>query len=129
MFCKKCGSQITEGSLFCPVCGVKVDYSAPEQPAPEAKAVPAENDSVRGFATASLVMGILGICLPFIVFSILAVVFSSISTRKNGGARLGTATAGLVLGWVSLAISIIVIVCLIVFSAVVVTSFTDAMLR
>lgn len=40
MYCKNCGSQINDGSLFCPVCGARseeqpVQPSAPAYEAPE----------------------------------------------------------------------------------------------
>ena len=44
-FCTKCGTEIPEGSKFCPGCGAKIEAAAAEQvrePAPEVNAEPAE---------------------------------------------------------------------------------------
>ena len=71
-----------------------------------------------GFATASLVLGIIAVVLSFPCFccfypvagicAILAIVFSIVSLRKSG--KNGKAIAGLVLGIVALLIIIIIII-------------------
>lgn len=64
----------------------------------------------NGFATASLVMGILGVFLcTFFVFSVLATTFGAIGLRRSidrGGAGRQRAIAGLVLGIVVLVMSV-----------------------
>jgi hypothetical protein len=70
--------------------------------------------ATNGFATASLVLGIIGLVMfwavwvPF-VLGILAIVFGAIgrSRAKQGAPNGGLATAGLVLGIVSLVIAVL----------------------
>ena len=67
---------------------------------------PASVPGTNGFATASPVLGIVGIVLCGIA-SILAIVFGHIARsqiRRTGQADSGMAMAGLVLGYMSLAI-------------------------
>ena len=58
-----------------------------------------------GLATASLVTGILAFFLAPIILSILAIIFAAVA-KKNGNTS-GKATAGLVLGIISLVFGII----------------------
>jgi len=68
----------------------------------------------NGLATASLVLGILGIALFWFlgfIMSILAIVFGGVGlSRANAGAPgKGTATAGLILGIVGLVLPMLVL--------------------
>ncbi len=61
-YCKKCGAEISEGTLFCPRCGEPVNEQAPVQDfrtysAPEQPAAP---DS------GSFGWGVLGFCIPLV---------------------------------------------------------------
>jgi Domain of unknown function (DUF4190) len=67
-----------------------------------------------GKATASLVLGIVGLLLCPLVCSVLALVFgyqsrNEIDSDPSLGGR-GTATAGIVLGWVGIAFAVLIIV-------------------
>lgn len=65
----------------------------------------------NGMGTASLVMGILGIVILPIVFSVLAIIFGSVGIgRANRGeaTNKGAATAGVVLGIIGIVLGLIV---------------------
>ena len=130
MYCQNCGSKVTDGSLFCHACGAKLDAPAggaeqtksfeqqaqePQQAQPvytaQPTAQPEKKSSIDGWSIASLICGILGFIFPIIVFSILAIVFASISEKHSGtGRKDGMAMAGFVLGIISPIFSIIVII-------------------
>ena len=107
VFCSGCGNNVSVGERFCAVCGKEV--SAASAPAP-AFGPPAEGTifpaQTSGKAIASLVCGLFLFAFPL---SILAVIFGHLSVseiRKSSG-RLkgeGIAIAGLVLGYVGLAV-------------------------
>jgi type IV pilus assembly protein PilA len=107
VFCSGCGNNVSVGERFCRVCGKEV--SAASAPAP-AFGPPAEGTifpaQTSGKAIASLVCGLFLFAFPL---SILAVIFGHLSVseiRKSSG-RLkgeGIAIAGLVLGYVGLAV-------------------------
>jgi hypothetical protein len=68
-----------------------------------------------GKATAALVLGILGLVLIPIIPSILAIVFGNSAKQQidGSGGRLGgrgLASAGVVLGWVALALGALLII-------------------
>ncbi len=54
MYCKHCGKQIADDSLFCEFCGTKQDHAAPaEEPAPAATEAPAAAPAAAGMAFSS----------------------------------------------------------------------------
>jgi hypothetical protein len=54
MYCKHCGKQIADDSLFCEFCGTKQDHAAPaEEPAPAAPEAPAAAPAAAGMAFSS----------------------------------------------------------------------------
>ena len=140
MYCQNCGSKVTDGSLFCPACGVKLDSGnaaeetaqqtaeqtrSYEQPASQQTAAQAGSTMkpYNGYSIASLVLGILGFIFPIFICSILAIVFSGISA-KNVGRRDGMATAGFILGIISLIFTIIVVIVAVVAVAAFGTAFS-----
>ena len=68
--------------------------------------------------TASLVLGIIGLVLSLTIFigiicGLLAVIFGSIGrgrARRGEATNSGSATAGLVTGWIALAIAVLILV-------------------
>jgi len=65
----------------------------------------------NGMGTASLIMGILGVIILPIVFSVLAIIFGSIGIgRANRGeaTNKGVATTGLVLGIIGIVLGLII---------------------
>ena len=85
------------------------------QQAPDGSWVQVAGARSSGKATAALVMGILGLLFCPLVCSVLALVFGYQSRREMdaSGGRLGgrgNATAGIVLGWIGLAIMVALLV-------------------
>jgi Domain of unknown function (DUF4190) len=74
-------------------------------------AQPVRQDSPKGFAITSMVLGIVSLVIPYggIVTAILAIIFGTVSRRRNEGGR-GMAIAGFVCGIVALALWVIVII-------------------
>jgi type IV pilus assembly protein PilA len=111
--CSKCGATLADDSRFCAICGNAVlEPSAvppPSAPPPAAPfpyvPPPVAAQETSGKAVASLVCGIIGI-FPF---SLVAVILGHISLSQIGksAGRLkgrGLAIAGLVLGYLGLAV-------------------------
>jgi len=107
VFCSACGNHVPVGERFCKMCGTDVS-AAPTSP--PAVGPPAEGTifpaQTSGMAIASLICGLFLFAFPL---SILAIIFGHLSVskiRKSAG-RLkgeGIAIAGLILGYVGLAI-------------------------
>jgi type IV pilus assembly protein PilA len=114
MFCSQCGTTNADGAQFCSKCGAGLGNTAtsaaglPVAPGAPVVAQPAVGVPARrsGMATASLLFGIFFFILPA---SIAAIIFGHLSLseiRKSAG-RLtghGTAMAGLILGYIGVAI-------------------------
>jgi type IV pilus assembly protein PilA len=107
VFCSGCGNNVSVGERFCRVCGKEVTAGSAVTPA---LGPPAEGtifpSQTSGKAIASLICGLFLFVFPM---SILAIIFGHLSVseiRKSAG-RLkgeGIAIAGLVLGYIGLAI-------------------------
>ena len=134
MFCFRCGGNMPETATVCPQCGTPVQ-AAPQTPPPQLSATPPQGASVGqppygqpsygqpyaqvpqtdGKATASLILGILSILCFGLFAGIPAVVLGHMSRsnieksmgRLTGG---GLALAGLIMGYCSLAITVLIIV-------------------
>jgi type IV pilus assembly protein PilA len=107
VFCSGCGNSVAVGERFCRICGK--EGSAAGTPAPalgpsaEGTVFPAQTS---GKAIASLVCGLFLFAFPL---SILAIIFGHLSVseiRKSAGQLKGEgiAIAGLVLGYIGLAV-------------------------
>lgn len=99
-FCASCGNQILEGAGYCSSCGHET------RPTREVA-----GQHTSGMAVASLILGILGLFLIPLIFSLLAIIFGGVGMNgasKPGVRGHGMAVAGLVLGmlgligWISL---------------------------
>jgi len=115
MYCSKCGTQSSEGDVFCRKCGQPISGAVPTS-APKATQTPAPPVTIAiqgapeqrtsGLAIASLVLGILGI-------SILAIIFGGIAISQTGKnpnlSGRGMAIAGFILGIVGIVVSFFVI--------------------
>jgi type II secretory pathway pseudopilin PulG len=111
MFCQKCGQAVAEGAYFCPKCGSNVGAGTNPGFSPTAP-VPANQQKTSGLAIASLICGIL---FPFFIPAILAIIFGhiSLSQIKQSAGRLtgrGLAIAGLVLGYMEIALMPIMLI-------------------
>jgi type IV pilus assembly protein PilA len=110
MFCSRCGQAMPEGATLCATCGPQATLAnAPPAglSSPTSAGVPGSQapQKTSGLAIASLIFGILFIFFPL---SIPAIVFGHIalSQIKNSAGRLGgrgIAIAGLVLGYLGIA--------------------------
>ncbi len=139
MNCAQCGSEMNADARFCPSCGTAVASSTaptattesvvpPPPPPPPPASVPpppmvqryppsygyAQPVRTNGLAVASLVLGILTLCG---IGSILALVFGYQAKRQideSGGTESGRgmAVAGIVLGWIGLALVAIYVIVL-----------------
>src|SRR5215472_892812 len=116
MFCFKCGASMADTAQACSRCGALVtavpQSPPPSVPLPGAAAVPQQyaGQETDGKAVGSLILGILAI-FPFgFLAGIPAVVLGHLSksTIAKSMGRLkgqGMAAAGLVMGYISLAIA------------------------
>jgi len=130
MFCKKCYNQIQQDAAFCPKCGAPtndktgvqtdgfVDSTLQEQHGHNHPPIPLYGgyspipiEPASGLATASLVMGIIGLAIGGPLFGILGLIFSIVARSK--GNKSGRATAGLVLSIICLVIWGMIIACVV----------------
>ena len=95
MFCKNCGTSLSDGARFCPTCGTTVervepqnnnsDYSNYSQPSvtanPYSYNVPAYDRAEQSrLATNIMVFGIIGLALSLMgVSALLGIIFSAIA--------------------------------------------------
>lgn len=93
MICPNCGMNNAEGVAYCVNCGAPVT-AAPVQPM-YGQPAPVKDEG-KGYAIASLVLGILSLFIFAYIAGTLAIVFASIAKKKGSTSKL--ATAGLVLG-------------------------------
>jgi Domain of unknown function (DUF4190) len=110
-FCLGCGNGLTEGERFCGVCGrdSQAGAAAPAVDPGVAFGLAPENS---GKAIFSMVSGVLFFVLPF---SAAAIVFGhwSLSDIRNSGGRLtgrGFAIVGLVLGYLGVALIVVLVI-------------------
>jgi len=100
-FCRTCGAELA-GAYFCPHCGARADTPQPV------------SEGTSGNAVASLVLGIVGLVIFPLVPSILAIVLGRSAKReiqqRPGLGGEGMATAGVVLGWVGVALIVVAVV-------------------
>lgn len=91
-----------------------------QAPAPAYQPAPAANNNSNGISIASLVCGILGLVgawFPIVqyftfVLSILGIIFGVKGRKTAPQGKTGLATAGMVLGIISVALSLIGIICI-----------------
>lgn len=102
MICQNCGSQIPDNAQVCSNCGAFTN--APAQPYyNNAQAVPG-----KGFAIASLVLGIVSFFLFPIITGTLGIILGVVA--KNKGCSSGLATGGIACGIIGLALWLIMLV-------------------
>jgi type IV pilus assembly protein PilA len=115
MDCPQCGTSLPDNTPFCSVCGraqtPAIPFSPIAPPPPGTLAAPMPPTQTSGKAIVSLVLGI----VPLSIFSsIPAVVLGhmALSDIKRAGGRLGgrgLAIAGLVLGYLGIALCLVMI--------------------
>ncbi len=119
MVCPNCGNNNENGAQFCANCGTSL--AAPTETAPNYEQIPnVQNvyqepynqyipnaDAGKGFAIASLVLGLVSfLCFP-IITGVLGIIFGSVAKKK--GSRSGMATAGIVCGIIGLVLWVIML--------------------
>jgi len=69
-FCSKCGSEVPEGTSFCPSCGTQVGAASPVSVVPEwdhtAEFTPEDISNGKLFAMLSYLTGLLGIVVTYL---------------------------------------------------------------
>ena len=99
MTCPNCGTLNQEGVAFCANCGTALQQN-PTQPAQSPNFAPVGVPG-KGFAIASLILGIVSLIIAALPCGTMAVIFAVLAKKK--GFTGGMATAGLVLGIIGLA--------------------------
>lgn len=111
MYCKNCGSELSENVKFCQYCGTAVQN---ERPTPSYKREPVfespqEDKKICGLAIAGFVVSLVALILDILLMvSITGTVLSSVAlyqTKKTEKGGKGFAIAGLVIGIVALVIN------------------------
>src|SRR5437899_7178751 len=129
MFCSKCGASIPDGSLSCSNCGAPTATAPRPSAPPPAASAPAPgwqlppqpqtnymgSQQTDGKAVGSLILGILAIFPMGIFAGIPAVILghvskSSIAKSMGRLKGAGMATAGLVMGYLSVAMIPVVLI-------------------
>lgn len=106
MFCPSCGVEVDKQAKFCKDCGASTRSPDAENPNHASQSAPLQQQT-SGFAISSMILGILGIVIGWIILtipSILAVIFGHVARgkiRRSGGAITGDgmALAGLIMGY------------------------------
>ena len=108
MFCKNCSASIQEDAIFCPKCGTPQGSPQPHTPPPVYNVVIQQDiPPANGLATASMVLGILGLTILGPIGGVLSFIFAL--TAKSRGNRSGKSTAGLVMSIISIAFWLFVV--------------------
>ena len=137
MYCAKCGKEMDDSAKFCPACGADASGDASSvqaDPAPSyssSNSVAAEETQSSGSGVGAMVCGIIGLIfcwIPFVniiglILGIIAIVLGSSGRKTLPPSKRGMATAGFVLGIISLIFSVVwllvVIILIATFGAVV----------
>lgn len=96
MICRNCGNNNPDNANVCSACGAPLMTVQPMQPAQQ---------KGKGLAIASLILGIVSFFVFAYIAGALAIIFGAVA--KKQGFRGGLATAGIVLGIVGIALTII----------------------
>jgi type IV pilus assembly protein PilA len=108
-YCITCGNQIPDSmASFCPQCGSKLSPVGTPSPASAFPPLPGPpvTPTTSGLAIVSLVCGVLFFIFPSAVAAIIFGHLSQSDIRRSGGRKTGAgmALAGLILGYVGVAI-------------------------
>jgi type IV pilus assembly protein PilA len=120
MFCNHCGRDNPDSSQFCNSCGANLTTSTPAVPYPVVPPPgPTETVPTSGKATASLILGILGLTIFSILTAIPAIIFGHMSRKeiRESGGRLkgeGMALAGMIMGYISTGLVVLIVPILII---------------
>ncbi|MBN1328602.1 MAG: DUF4190 domain-containing protein [Candidatus Heimdallarchaeota archaeon] len=132
-YCPFCGSDVEANNQFCPNCGasmtaVKTPSPQPEQPYPTTQPYPtaqpytqqtttyvtAQRPQQDSLGTLSLVFAILSFFCLGTIGSIVAIICGHIAKSRGSN---GSATAGLIIGYIGLVLSVVgIVIYIILFS-------------
>jgi len=103
IFCSNCGIQIPKETPYCIKCGVSTG-----------KTFIYESPKTSGMAIASLICSVVGFFICFFVGQILGIIFGYQARKEiqESQGRLtgeGLATAGIIVGWIGIALDILII--------------------
>ena len=118
MVCRNCGRELDADALFCPYCGCQVSAGQNSYAYAQNQAYAA--DRGKGFAIASLVLGIASFFFSGIICGILAIVFGCMAKKK--GYVGGMAKAGIICGIIGAAVTFIVLLSAVVMSGIIIAS-------
>lgn len=125
MICKNCGFDNNDQAQFCVSCGTPLEqpveqqnYQQPNYQQPNYQQQPYNNGynqyqqpanvPGKGFAVASMVLGIISFFCTPIITGLLGIIFGGVA--KSKGYRGGMATAGIVCGIIGLALWLLMVV-------------------
>lgn len=112
--CTSCGNQIPDGNAaFCPQCGSKLfPEETPSSAASHPSQAPPATPTTSGLAIVSLICGILFFIFPSALAAIIFGHISQSDIRRSGGRKTGAgmALAGLILGYIGVAIIPIILI-------------------
>jgi len=111
MYCKNCGSELTENAKFCQYCGTAIANEQPHSVYQSQPTTDTKNDSlpICGLGVAGFIVSIAALLMDILLLaSITGTVLSSIAlyqikTQRKGGK--GLAIAGLVIGIIAVIIN------------------------
>lgn len=119
MFCNHCGTQVPDGTAFCPKCGATLPVSnQPFNPIPPVPPIPQQPyipqpfvpqqvvEPAKGMAITSFIMGLTSLFMLPIITGLLGILFGAIA--KGKGNRSGFSTAGLVCSIIGLIFGILI---------------------
>ena len=106
MTCPKCGTLNQEGVAFCANCGTALQQN-PTQPVQSPNFAPVGVPG-KGFAIASLILGIVSLIIAALPCGTMAVIFAVLAKKK--GFTGGMATAGIACGVVGLSLWLITLI-------------------
>ena len=126
MICPTCSRELAQDLNFCPYCGTKLGMrnasgdSILEEDRHRVRNMPKYNEEPHdrgeghGRAIASLVVGIIGVVFGGLILGIIAIVLAN-NSKKLGGEQEAAATAGKVLGIISiLKVALIVVLVILI---------------
>lgn len=125
MYCKVCGKEVADDTVFCPYCGAKLDNNDNDVLDTEEVSEHNDNGPWKVFAIVGYVLGIIGFVGSFLVwglsFSVPGIVFSALGKKstdpeKQAKANKGLkfAIAGTIIGFVATFALVVVLTVLVV---------------
>lgn len=119
LYCSNCGEELMDGKSFCPACGS--DQSIKEVQEVAVVATPSNNSGSYGGSLASTIIGSIGLNIAYFslifvvvfgfmsitsfILGVISTIFGAVNFKKSGSAK-----AGMIMGIVTVIISIITMI-------------------